>query len=312
MTQFSEIFYQQTKLLLSMLQHVRNETCFSLKGGTAINFFIQNMPRLSVDIDLAYQPMHTREIAIFEINAAVERIAQAIKRSDIAIQIRRDKSPHTVIPKLVIYQDGVLVKLEVNGIIRGSVFAPEMLNLCQAAQDLFELSIRVQTASLADLYAGKFCAALNRQHPRDLFDIKVFFEQHTMTDAIRQAFLIYLASDKRPFHELLSPRLKPFAEQERIFRTEFEGMVAVAGHIDYSQLSEVIPKLLEVIKKQMTANEKQFLLSCAEGDPEWGKIPFSHIKDLPALHWKLLNIKKMDQQKLTQACKALENCLEYC
>lgn len=306
MATFSDIFYRQTKLLLSTLHDVGREACFSLKGGTAINFFIQNMPRLSVDIDLVYQPLHPRDIAISEINATIERIANVIKNKN--IQVTRDKSPNTVIPKLVIYQNGVLVKLEVNPIIRGSVFPPSHLTLCQAAQDLFELSVRAQTSSLADLYAGKFCAALNRQHPRDLFDVKIFLEQHTITDEIRQAFLIYLASDKRPFHELLSPRLKPFSEQERIFQTEFEGMVA--NQMTYSELSEVLPMLLEIIKKQILPDEKQFLLSYAEGNPKWDKMPFSHIKELPALQWKLLNIKKMDEQKRIQACNDLEVCLK--
>ncbi len=265
MTQFSEVFYQQTRLLLSMLHYVNKESCFSLKGGTAINFFVQDMPRLSVDIDLTYQPLHPREIAIPEINAAIKRIANAAKNHGETIQVRCDNSPHTTVPKLIIHQNAALIKIEVNPVVRGSVFKPEILTLCQTAQDLFELSIKVQTASMADLYAGKFCAALNRQHPRDLFDVKVFLEQHAITAAIRQAFIIYLASDKRPFHELLSPRLKSLPEQEKIFKTEFDGMVA--SPITYSELSDTIPMLLEKLKKQMLPDKSNFFFLALQANP---------------------------------------------
>lgn len=58
---------------------VAQERCFALKGGTAINFFLQEMPRLSVDIDLTYLPISKRETSLSEIRSAVLRIGESIK-----------------------------------------------------------------------------------------------------------------------------------------------------------------------------------------------------------------------------------------
>jgi predicted nucleotidyltransferase component of viral defense system len=49
---FSEVYRKQVELLIRILPFIAEEDCFALKGGTAINLFIRNMPRLSVDIDL--------------------------------------------------------------------------------------------------------------------------------------------------------------------------------------------------------------------------------------------------------------------
>ena len=50
-------YYAQVRLLVRELPVVAKETCFALKGGTALNLFVRDMPRLSVDIDLAYVPL---------------------------------------------------------------------------------------------------------------------------------------------------------------------------------------------------------------------------------------------------------------
>jgi hypothetical protein len=57
----SEVFEAQVALLVRVLPHVATETCFALKGGTAINLFVRDLPRLSVDIDLVYLPIENRE-----------------------------------------------------------------------------------------------------------------------------------------------------------------------------------------------------------------------------------------------------------
>jgi hypothetical protein len=50
-------FYRQVVLLIELLPLVARERCFALKGGTAINLFVRDLPRLSVDIDLTYLPI---------------------------------------------------------------------------------------------------------------------------------------------------------------------------------------------------------------------------------------------------------------
>jgi hypothetical protein len=57
---YSDTYRRQVELLIRTLPHIADESCFALKGGTAINLFIRDMPRLSVDIDLTYLPIARR------------------------------------------------------------------------------------------------------------------------------------------------------------------------------------------------------------------------------------------------------------
>ena len=57
-------YKKQVHLLLSVLPMVAKENCFALHGGTAINLFLNNMPRLSVDIDLTYLPVENRDTSM--------------------------------------------------------------------------------------------------------------------------------------------------------------------------------------------------------------------------------------------------------
>lgn len=65
------LFYRQVALLVRVLPWVATEKCLALKGGTAINLFVRDMPRLSVDIDLAYLPIEPREASLQHISAAL-------------------------------------------------------------------------------------------------------------------------------------------------------------------------------------------------------------------------------------------------
>ncbi len=73
-----EIYKRQVALLLDILPEVAKETCFALHGGTAINLFIRDMPRLSVDIDLTYLPLESREASLKNISDALSRIRDYI------------------------------------------------------------------------------------------------------------------------------------------------------------------------------------------------------------------------------------------
>lgn len=89
-----------------------------------------------------------------------------------------------------------------------------------AVEDRFGFA-EMQIVSLPDLYAGKMAAALDRQHPRDLFDIHHLLENEGIDEDLFRAFLIYLASHPRPVHELLCPHKLDIAAQ---YDEEFVGM----------------------------------------------------------------------------------------
>ena len=67
----NRMYSAQVKLLVQALPEVAKETCFALHGGTAINLFVRELPRLSVDIDLTYVPIEPREISLRHINEAL-------------------------------------------------------------------------------------------------------------------------------------------------------------------------------------------------------------------------------------------------
>ncbi|MGA1825949.1 MAG: nucleotidyl transferase AbiEii/AbiGii toxin family protein, partial [bacterium] len=202
-------YLNQVKLLLRILPEVEKIQNFAIKGGTAINFFLRDIPRLSVDIDLTYVPINDRESSLIDISQSLTTIASRIKRRIPGIQIRDKKlrSGHTV--TLFINTKEALVKVEVNTILRGTIFPPEEKEVNHGLRNILGINefVIARTISVPELYAGKMIATLDRQHPRDLFDIKILYDNEGMADSIRRTFLIYLVSSSRPIAEILNPNL---------------------------------------------------------------------------------------------------------
>jgi predicted nucleotidyltransferase component of viral defense system len=278
-----------------------------LKGGTAINLFVRDMPRLSVDIDLTYLPVdEPRETALKKSSEALGRITAAIKKAipGARVQESRAREPERVI-RLLVSTGSTRIKIEPNEVMRGSVFPAEERDLTRRAEDLFELAVTARILSLADLYGGKICAALDRQHPRDLFDVKILLENEGVTDEIRRAFVVYLASHDRPIHELLDPKRK---DVRRIYEQEFAGMPI--EEIAYKDLTAARETLVETLKKDLTDDEKTFLISIKSGEPNWGVMGIKGIEKLPAIQWKLANIQKIAVKKQKELLEKLKQVLE--
>jgi len=298
-------YFKQAQLMLRAMPHVAAEECFALKGGTAINLYVRDMPRLSVDIDLTYLPLESRESALANISEALQRIAAEIRRTvpGATVQgIRARGAEH--VAKLTVRTAEATIKIEPNLVLRGSVFSPVERELSEQAELLFEASATASTLAVADLYGGKLCAALDRQHPRDIFDVKILMENEGITDDIRAAFVIYLASHDRPMSELLEPNLKDFRQ---LFEQEFAGMAD--EEVEHDELVAVRDRLIETIRNTMTGNEKKFLLSIKQGQPDWNLMPVAGIEQLPAIQWKLMNIRKMDKKKKKESLQKLQAAL---
>lgn len=296
-------FYKQAELLLRIIPIVNGETVFALKGGTAINFFVRDLPRLSVDIDLVYLPVKERVQSLQEISTALinaeERILKLIAGTG---SNRKLSGEYTT--GLIISTGSANVKIEPNTVIRGSVYKPVEYSLCNKGKELFELSVKAKSLVVEELYAGKICAALDRQHPRDLYDIKLLFENEGITDQIRKAFIVYLISHNRPIAELLNPNLSDIKE---IYEKEFTGMTA--EKIELEELIKVREQLVKEINRSLTENEKEFLISFKALKPKWDLLGLPDIEKLPAVNWKLLNLRKMDKEKYSESLKKLENTL---
>jgi predicted nucleotidyltransferase component of viral defense system len=203
---YREIYQKQVALLVRVLPFVAEEKEFALKGGTAINLFVRDMPRLSVDIDLTYVPVADRATSLAAIDKAMKRIADRIKKSDPRIRVAPSVlRPENIVTKLVVRSgDGVQIKIEVTPVTRGCAYAPEMMSVSEAVEAEFGFA-ETQVVSFADLYAGKIVAALDRQHPRDLFDVRDLLVTEGISDELRRAFLVYMISHDRPMSEVLAP-----------------------------------------------------------------------------------------------------------
>ncbi len=300
-------YFKQAELMLKTIPHVAAETCFALKGGTAINLFVRDMPRLSVDIDLTYLPVdEPRDTALKKMSEALDRIADAIKKTIAGTRVQETRAhASNRATRLTVSAGPTRIKIEPNEVIRGSVYPAEERELTRRAEDLFELSVTAQTLSLADLYGGKLCAALDRQHPRDLFDVKLLLDHEGITDEIRKAFVVYLASHDRPMHELLDPKPK---NVRRIFDNEFTGMTV--DPVSYEDLINAREMLVATLRKELTSGEKEFLLSLKAGQPKWNSIGIKGIENLPAVQWKLMNIEKIGAKKQKELLEKLRRVLE--
>lgn len=281
-------FIEQSALVLRILPHVAAEDCFALKGGTAINFFARNMPRLSVDIDLAYLPIESRSETLTKIGQSLGRIKAAVSRAIPGALVKEARYEGHV-SKLSVRSTHGDVKVEPNLVIRGAVQPPVERDLCPAARERFQAAVRVNALADADLYGGKLCAALDRQHPRDLFDVKALLENEGITEDIRKAFLVYLISHPRPMNEVIAPSLRDIKAE---FDADFQGMTVEP--VEYDCLIAAREALIKQLHGALTLSEKKFLVSVKEGRPEWTLLGLDGIERMPAVQWKLRNIGKMD------------------
>jgi predicted nucleotidyltransferase component of viral defense system len=300
---FDPRFESQVRLLLRCLPEISRHTCFALKGGTAINLLVRDLPRISVDIDLAYLPLKLRDEALDEIGTELRSLAGEIRRRVAGATVRETSSDGQLI-RLVVSTSDAVIKIEPNRVFRGSVYPTEERDLSPAAQRRFEAFVRVQSLSAADLYGSKLCAALDRQHPRDLFDVKLLLDNEGITQEIRKAFVVYLAGCNGPMNELLSPRIKDIKD---VYEDHFVGMAQINMTLD--DLCEIQRGLAEVLVRTLDDDERAFLLSMKRGTPEWNRLGIEHLEQLPALRWKLLNIRKMSPDKHREALEKLTRIL---
>ena len=285
---------RQVQLLVRLMPIIDTENCFALKGGTAINLFYRDLPRLSVDIDLLYLPMESREQALENIKAALSRISQKIKT-----EIPRSTVINTTELQdnslcLLVEADNIRVKIELSPVIRGCVYPPTRMEVRKIVEENFGYA-EMQVASHPDLYAGKLCAALDRQHPRDLFDVKLLLENEGLTEELRKTFMIFLISHHRPMHELLAPNPKDI---RKAYATEFAAMAQI--EVPVEQLEAAREQLVSLIKKSLTNQEKEFLLSFKNKQPDWNLLGIPNVNEaaqLPSVRWKLINLEKLEKER---------------
>lgn len=302
---FDPRFRQQVQLLVSVLPLVAEERCFALKGGTAINLFIRDLPRLSVDIDLTYLPIADRAKSLEAIDSALKRIGDRITGAfpDMAVQGSAPGGKGAINKLVVRTKHRLQIKVEVTPVLRGCVYEPTVMPVSEATEDEFGFA-KIQVLSFSDLYAGKILAALDRQHPRDLFDVHLLLEGEGLSDELRTAFIVYLISHDHSPHSLLAPSAKDI---RAIYETDFAGMTEQS--VSLETLLDARDRLVSTVLSGMPDEHKAFLISFYKGKPAWELLGIDGLDRLPAVRWRELNLGKAGPGTRESIIEALEQVL---
>ncbi len=180
-------------------------------------------------------------------------------------------------------------QIKTSPVTRGAVYPARKMITSEAVTEQFGF---VETTVLAfeDLYAGKLHAALDRQHPRDLFDVMLLFENEGLTTDLFRTFLVYVASSGRPMHELLAPAAPP---REQLYGAEFEGMTR--HPVSWDALTGTRCRLQADIGSRLSGDIAAFLLSLHDAEPDFRLIGLPQAANLPAVRWKLINLENLKQ-----------------
>jgi len=298
---FSESYRKQVALLIRVIPIVAEETCFALKGGTAINLFIRDMPRLSVDIDLTYLPVQPYAESLAAIDAAMGRIATQVK-AKLAKSTVAEGQPGSR-THLLVRADNAMIKIDVTPVLRGTIYDAATKSVTEKVEQEFGFA-EIPVLSFADLYAGKIVAALDRQHPRDFFDTRDLYENEGIDDALRSAFIVYLESHTRPVHEVLTARRKDMTLD---YNRGFVGMTEEA--VTLKELVEEREILITDIVGNMPDDHKKFLLSFERGEPDWKLIGLPKAAELPAIKWRQHNLDSLPKERRAELVASLEKVL---
>ena len=290
----NRIYLDSARLLTQVAPVVFVDAGLALKGGTAINLFIRDMPRLSVDLDLVFTD-HTvgRDDALARINAAVGESARRLRAQGLEVHVPAAGGDGET--RLLVRRADTQVKVEINTVIRGTVYPVRQAALTRLARETLLAEIEIPVLALEDVYGGKLVAALDRQHPRDLFDVMLLFANEGITAAIRRSFVVYLASHNRPVHEVLFPELRDIRGD---FEQNFVGMTSEP--IELRALIEARDRMIRELQAGLDADERRFLLSLVRAEPDWKALGIAHADALPAIRWKLQNLTRLKRERPDQ------------
>ena len=297
------VYLATARLMTRVAPWLFTDGVFALKGGTAINLFVRDLPRLSVDLDLVLVDHHLeRAGAMALIDRSLRGAARTLGQRGFDIHIATSGTAGST--KLLVRRGPLQVKVEANTVLRGVVHPVRAMALTPRAREILAADIELPVVSLADLYGGKIIAALDRQHPRDLFDVMELRLHEGITPAIRRSAVVYLASHNRPMHEVLAPTLRDISYE---FRSSFDGMTAAP--VALTALLATRDSLAADFHAGLDVDERAFLSSLARNAPEWQRLGIDHLHRLPAIRWKLANLERLatsDPQKYRQQVDRLE------
>lgn len=297
-------FTDRVRLLVEILPVLAQEPRFALKGGTAINLFEHDLPRLSVDIDLAWLPVHDYAEDATLIADALGRLADSLRGRPLQLQVQLSAGEGAGVTRLVASRGRARVQIETTPVMRGSVHPVRNRVVRPRVEEAFGFA-SVQVLDFADLYAGKLAAALSRQHPRDLFDVGLLLADERADQVLWRTFLVYLTCSPKPAWEMLAPRVP--ADFSATFEAHFKGMTAEP--IEAETLLEIHVRLLARVAGWLDEPSCAFLRSVEDQRPDFNLIGLPHAADLPGVLRKLHNLAQRSDAKREADRSLLEGTL---
>lgn len=285
----AKAYEAQVELLVRVLPEVARTPRFALKGGTAINLFHSDLPRLSVDIDLTFLEIADRDASLARITEGLTEIQTNIARIDPELRVRRIAGGGDDDTRLQVSADGAQIKIETSPVSRGALHEPVLMSVRDVVAERYGFA-EILVVSEMDLFAGKIVAAMDRQHPRDLFDMREYMARGSISDILFDTFLIYACFSKRPLHEILSPNKPDIAPA---FDREFAGMSSIEVTLDDLETTRIM--LFAEVKARLTSERLAVLKGFLSGEPDFAPIGLERAAELPAIKWKLLNLKKLQK-----------------
>jgi predicted nucleotidyltransferase component of viral defense system len=305
----NQIYLDTARLLIQVAPLVVVDDTFALKGGTAINLFIRDMPRLSVDLDLVFTDHGLpRDQALARIGEALQQSAERLKARGLLTRVQPAADASET--KLLVRRGPVEVKIDVNFVMRGTLHPVQRAALLPRARDVLLADLEIPVVSLADVYGGKLVAAMDRQHPRDLFDVMQLFAHEGITPEIRHAFVVYLASHNRPVHEVLFSTQRDIAQE---YARSFQGMTTEP--VALTDLLATRDRMMYELQTTLNENERRFLLTFVTNQPDWSLLNIPHAQALPGIRWKLRNLsqlQKVNPKKFAEQSEVLAGLLKSC
>ncbi|MEN1925960.1 nucleotidyl transferase AbiEii/AbiGii toxin family protein [Luteimonas qiangzhengi] len=286
-------YADRVQLLVDILPVLSQELCFALKGGTAINLFEHDLPRLSVDIDLTWLSVGTFAEDSVRIDAALERLAGLLRAGPLQLQVHASSGEGTQgVTRLIVSRGRARVQIETTPGMRGTVHPVQEMIVRPKVEEAFGFA-SAWVCDFADLYGGKMAAALSRQHPRDLFDVGLLLEDERADAKLWRTFLVYLTCSPKPAWELLVPR-DP-VDFEATFEAHFRGMTAEPTSA--VRLLDNRAQLLARIAGWMDENSCAFLRSVEHERPDFSLIELPEAANLPVVRRKLQNLARRSVEK---------------
>ena len=297
-------YTDRVRLLVDILPVLASEPDFALKGGTAINLFEHDLPRLSVDIDLTWLPVHDYAEDATLIADALGRLADALRDLPLRLQVQASAGEGGTVTRLVASRGRARAQIETTPVMRGKVHPVRTMVVRPRVEEAFGFA-EVQVLAFADLYAGKLAAALSRQHPRDLFDVGLLLEDKRADAGLWRTFLVYLTCSPKPAWEMLAPRVP--TDFEATFEAHFKGMTSEP--ISVAALLESRERLLARVAHWLDGPSRAFLQSVEDEKPDFSLIGLAHAAELPGVRRKLHNLAQRTAAKRAADRQQLDETL---